>query len=85
MAGLGFRAALQDAAGALRLGREAEGSAALAQIIERLQVELRSAGPRALAPLLPTLEAVMQAQERGDLLFVADLLEFELAGMLVES
>jgi hypothetical protein len=85
MAGLNIQVELKNAADLLRLGREAEGNSALTRIIERLQTELGSAGPTALAPLFATLEAMMLAQERGDVLFVADLLEFELAKMLVET
>lgn len=85
MGRLSIHAELKRAAELLRLGREAEGNLALTQIIERLQAELGSSGAGALMPLFPTLEAVMLAQERGDLLFVADLLEYELAKMLVES
>jgi hypothetical protein len=85
MAGLNIQVELKNAAALLRLGREAEGNSALTRVIERLQTELGSAGPTALAPLFPTFEAMMLAQERGDLLFVADLLEFELAKMLVET
>ena len=76
---------LKNAADLLRLGREAEGNLALTRIIERLQAELGNSGGAALAPLFPTFEAMMLAQERGDLLFVADLLEFELAKMLVDG
>jgi hypothetical protein len=76
---------LAAAAALFRLGREAEGNAAFTRIIERLQAEVGSGDPEALAPLLPTFESIVRAQERGDWLFIADLLEYELGKMLVES
>lgn len=85
MARLSLHAELTGAADFFRLGREAEGNAAFARIIERLQAELGRAGAEALAPLYPTFQAIVSAQERGDWLFVADLLEYELGMMLVES
>jgi hypothetical protein len=76
---------LNGAAALFRLGREAEGNAAFTRLIERLQAELGGADPGALAPLFPTFETIVRAQERSDWLFVADLLEYELGKMLVES
>jgi len=84
VAKLTIQSELGRVADSFRLGREAEANQALARVIDRLQAEL-GADPRALAPVFPTLEAVMLGQQRGDLLFVADLLEYELAKMLVES
>jgi hypothetical protein len=85
LAGLSIHRELKGAADSFRLGREAEGNAALTRLIERLQAELGAAGPDAMTPLFPTLRAIMAAQERGDWLFVADLLEHELGRMLVET
>lgn len=85
VATLTLHAQLEAAAALFRLGREAEGNTAFARIVERLQSELGAAGPEAVAPLLPTLQSIFAAQQRGDWLFVADLLEYELGKMLVES
>jgi streptomycin 6-kinase len=85
MATLTLHAQLKAAADSFRLGREAEGNTAFARIVERLQAELGAAGPSALAPLLPTFESIFAAQQRSDWLFVADLLEHQLAKMLIES
>lgn len=85
MARLTLHEELKSAADRFRLGREAEGNAALARLLDRLQAELADSGPNALAPLFPTFRAIMAAQERGDWLFVADLLEHELGRMLVET
>lgn len=85
MARLSIHDELAGASASFRLGREAEGNAAFARIIERLQAELGSGDPAALAPLLPTFETIVRAQERGDWLFVADLLEYQLGKMLVET
>jgi hypothetical protein len=85
MARLSIHDELTGAADLFRLGREAEGNAAFARFIERLQGELGGADPNALAPLFPTLQAIVSAQERSDWLFVADLLQYELGKMLVES
>jgi hypothetical protein len=69
-----------SAALALRLGREAEGFALLARAVDALLAEL-AADPRRAATLAPCVERMLAAQRRGDLLFVADLLEHELPGL----
>ena len=85
MAPLTLQQELKSAADLMRLGRDGEGNAAFARVIERLQAELGALDSAALAPLFPTFEAIVAAQQRGDLLFVADLLEFELGKMLIET
>jgi hypothetical protein len=85
VAELTLHSELKAAADLFRLGREAEGNTAFARVVERLQAELGDAGAATLAPLFPTLEAIVSAQERSDWLFVADLLEYQLGKMLVES
>lgn len=67
-------AALRATASSLRLGMEAQGNAAFVQLVDWL-----CAGGGALArPLEPLLAEIVSAQERGDTLRVADLLEHEL-------
>ncbi len=76
-------ALLEEAARLFRLGQEGAGSDALARFTEALWQELAAGrvqvGPEALGP---ALQEAISAQERGDYLWVADMLEHELKPML---
>jgi hypothetical protein len=65
------------------LGQEGAGHDALAQLIGLLQQQLSSGALHVeMARLEGVLQELLAAQERGDLLWVADLLEFELDPLL---
>ena len=69
-------ARIQAVAASLRLGMDAQGNAAFVELVDWL-VSQPSAGDW-LPALEPVLGQIVSAQERGDTLRVADLLEFEL-------
>jgi hypothetical protein len=72
------RDALRRSAQSFRLGMEAEGSTHLAAFVDAV-IELSAGEARIGAGELDALcGQVVAAQERGDVLFVADLLEHEL-------
>jgi hypothetical protein len=76
-------APLQAAARAFRLGMEAQGQEAFVAFVDALQAELALPRGAAVAPRLqPLLPELLAAQERGDFLRVADLLEHELRPLL---
>lgn len=70
---------------ALRLGRSAEGNDALAEFLQQLSIALTGPLGSQAPLLLPALRALLQAQEQGDFLYVADLLEYELAPRLQDQ
>ena len=71
--------ALQQAARQSRLGMEGAGSAALVEFIDQV---LKSMANPTTAPLgreaLPLLKAIIAGQQRGDFLYIADILEYEI-------
>lgn len=75
------RTALDAAARDFRLGMEAAGNECFVSFVDALMVVLADPGPEdeALAVWLPEIVA---AQERGDFLRVADVLEYEVRGRL---
>jgi hypothetical protein len=70
-----------EAAHCFRLGYTAAGSEALATTVDALASILPKLGHRATA-VVPIVERILAAQERGDSLAVADELEYELAPIL---
>lgn len=74
---------LLAAVSAFRVGRAAEGNTALIEFIDLMQAALRGLDdPVVEASFNPHLEEILAAQVRGDVLAVADLLEFELLPMV---
>ena len=75
---------LDEAVTCFRLGHEGAGNDALARFTETMWKDLAegrlTSNPSYLRPIL---EEVVTAQERGDLLWVADLLEHELRPLLL--
>lgn len=69
---------LREAVIAFRLGIEGQGSDRLAKFIDCLLPMLQGATSGLGATETALLEALFAAQSRGDFLYVADLLEFEL-------
>lgn len=61
---------------AFRLGREGEGSAALVKFIDCLAPALERNSDLLGGDEATLLNEIMAAQQRGDYLFVADLLEY---------
>lgn len=77
------RRCLVRAAQSFRLGQEGAGHDALAQLLGLLQRQLASGSAHVdLLSLQTVLQELLAAQERGDLLWVADLLEHELDSLL---
>lgn len=64
-----------EAITAFRLGREGEGSDALVRFIDTLAPLLEQNGAHFGADEAALLNEIIEAQQRGDYLFVADLLE----------
>lgn len=77
-----WRTPLAAAVRALRLGLEGEGSEQLTRFIDRLAPALGVLPPPQLGALNGVLGAILQGQGRKDFLFVADLLEYEVAPFL---
>lgn len=67
---------------ALRLGMEAQGSAALVHCLDKLQQRLCELPGETTNAILLHLEQALAAQQRKDYLLVADLLEYEIAPLL---
>lgn len=79
-----LRAALLQTVAAFRVGMPARGNDALARFVTRLQDRLERGGSDAQAlSFLPHLSDIIAAQERGDYLRVADVLEFDLLPLLL--
>lgn len=72
------KTAIMHAAGAFRLGQEAEAHEALVAIIDHLNRQLPAMPPDVLDGLAPILQQTLEAQTRQDAIGVADLLEYEL-------
>jgi hypothetical protein len=66
---------------AFRLGHTGEANERLRKFVDELAGALPTLGSRAQA-LLPTLNRILEAQERGDYAALADALEYELAPLL---
>ncbi len=77
---------LQQAVVLLRVGQEGAGGEAMADFTDQLWAAL-SSGAFIIAPHLleAILPQVIAAQQRGDWLWVADLLEYELGPLLDNS
>jgi len=69
----------------LRLGMEALGSVELVNSIDLLIVKLPELQPSVTAEIQQLLARTLAAQERKDYLYVADLLEYEIAPCLRKS
>lgn len=67
---------------AFRLGHDGEGNELLGRFIDGLLRLLPSVNPSQMNGIQIVLVPMLQAQERGDYLFLADLLEYELAPLL---
>ncbi len=78
-----LRAALMRTVASFRVGMPARGNDALVSFVTMLQARLEGTGSDAVAhPFLAHLGEIIAAQERGDYLRIADLLEFELLPLL---
>ena len=64
-----------------RLGMEGEGSRAMVEVIDGIMKNVES-GALKSQDLVSQLQRVMQAQARGDYLYVADVLEYEIASVI---
>lgn len=74
---------LEEAVVSFRCGREGAANFAVAAFTDELGTALQNAqDPRVVHSLLPWLREVMTAQEKGDHLRVADILEYEIAPLL---
>ena len=74
---------LKNAVRQFRLGMDGGGSATLVEFIDQLlksmaHPETAPIGPRAL----PLLKEIIAGQQRGDFLYVADILEYEILPIL---
>ncbi len=67
-----------------RLGESAAGSDALTELLDRLMQTLTSGGStdECKQAMVPILKRILNAQQCGDFLYIADLLEYELAPLL---
>jgi len=73
-----LREALTEAAISFRVGMPAKGNDALVAFIDLLQRRLEALGSEEAAQaVLPYLTEIIGAQQRGDTLRIADLLEYE--------
>ncbi len=76
---------LRKAVFCLRLGMEGAGNHHLATFLQKLSGHLARPDIAAATPLpllLPHIQALVEAQERGDYLRAADLLEYEIRPLL---
>ena len=73
---VGMRERALRTARELRLGQTASGSEELVSLVDALAGIL---DPNTAPIFLPVLEPMLSAQARGDYLYLADLLEYELA------
>ncbi len=80
------QASLSAAVMALRVGMEARGNDSLSELIDALWSGLNCGDLQAISRrFLPLLEEILSAQERGDSLYVADLLEYKLSPILMNQ
>lgn len=85
MAAGGQQALLQEVVTACRLGMEGMAGDRLTRFVDRLQADLSALPLPLLQRLVPLLGEMLAAQERQDLLGVADLLQYEMAPLLPEN
>lgn len=79
----GLRATLMRTVASFRVGMSARGNEALVNFVTLLQDDLDRVGTDSAAhPFLDHLQEIVAAQERGDYLRVADLLEYEVLPLL---
>ena len=69
----------------LRLGMEAKGCAVLVLCLDELEKQLPNLPLEVTNQILPYLGDALAAQERKDYLLVADLLEYEIAPLLLNA
>ena len=75
--------ALAEAVTAFRTGREGAGNAAFVRVVDGLVALLADPAPRLAAEsIAPLIQAMAEAQQRGDQLYLADLLQYELGELL---
>jgi len=74
--------ALEEAIELLRMGMEGEGNARLVQFLDGFLANSDEASLLTGAKLLIVLQKIVEAQSRGDFLWVADLLEYEVLAAL---
>ena len=77
-----FEDLLERTAAAFRLGRDGEGNETLTGVIDSLAGLLPRLDPLSMSRVQVILEPMLMAQNRGDYLLLADLLEYELAPLL---
>ncbi|MCP4599828.1 MAG: hypothetical protein GY847_04685 [Proteobacteria bacterium] len=76
-------AQLENAVEQLRMGMEGGGNAAMVSFIDAFQQALGgNAANMQLIKIVPVLQQIIQAQTRGDYLWVADILEYEILPLL---
>jgi hypothetical protein len=70
---------LKQAVRQFRLGMDGGGSASLVALIDELLKSMTGSGSTPLGPqVLPLLKMIIAGQQRGDFLYVADILEYEI-------
>ena len=74
--------ALLEVVRASRLGMEAMAGDRLVGFIDRLSVRLSTLPPVIVSQLTPVLAQVLFAQEKRDHIWIADLLQYQVAPML---
>ena len=80
-----WRQALDRSAAAFRLGHDGEGNELLGQFIDGFLRVLPGMEQSSIARSQAILEPMLQAQQRGDYLFLADLLEYELTPLFGDA
>lgn len=73
---------LQSTAESFRLGMEGQGSQALVELIDGLSLNLIGLRQEDIAALNTILVRALEAQQRKDFLYVADMLEYRLKPFL---
>ncbi len=74
--------ALRRAVRDFRMGMDGSGSAALIEFVDAFSREITAGRVKNAGELMPVLSEILAAQGRGDYLYVADLLEYEVARRL---
>lgn len=80
-----WRQHLSSAVQAFRIGMESEGGEELAKFIDILMQKVAKFSAQELEPLNNILGETLAAQSRKDYLWVADLLEYEIAPFLTNN
>ena len=78
-----FTTALESTCRAFRLGMEGEGSEQLVALIDSISVLMASASEDTFIQLSTLLSEALGAIKRKDYLWTADMLEYEIAPLLV--